>query len=121
MLMCAATERKHMSQAATEPIHVEDTDHFEELIADSEVALVDYYADWCGPCKMLAPTVEELAAETDATVLKVDIDELQGLAGEKGVRSVPTIEFYHDGEAEDRVVGVQDKADLQAALDELRG
>ncbi|RJX48524.1 thioredoxin [Halonotius pteroides] len=109
-----------MSQAATEPIHVSDNDHFEELITDNEVALVDYYADWCGPCKMLAPTVEELAAETDAAVLKVDIDELQELAGEKGVRSVPTIEFYHNGEAADRVVGVQDKADLQAALDELR-
>ena len=117
--MCGATEETGMSQATAEPIHVEDTDHFEQLIADSEVALVDYYADWCGPCKMLAPTVEELAAETDAAVLKVDIDELQELAGEKGVRSVPTIEFYHNGEAADRVVGVQDKADLQAALNEL--
>ncbi|TQQ82580.1 thioredoxin [Halonotius terrestris] len=110
-----------MSQAATEPIHVKDKDHFEELIAANSVVLVDYYADWCGPCKMLAPTVEELAAETDAAVLKVDIDELQELAGEKGIRSVPTIEFYHNGEAADRVVGVQDKADLQAALDELSG
>jgi thioredoxin 1 len=110
-----------MSQAATEPIHVRDADHFDELIDSNEIALVDYYADWCGPCKMLAPTVEELAAETDAAVLKVDIDELQELAGEKGIRSVPTIEFYHNGEAADRVVGVQEKADLQAALDELRG
>jgi len=109
-----------MSQAATEPIHVTDSDHFENLIADNEVVLVDYYADWCGPCKMLAPTVEELAAESDAAVLKVDIDELQELASEKGIRSVPTIEFYHNGEAADRVVGVQDKADLQAAIDELR-
>jgi len=109
-----------MSQAATEPIHVTDSDHFENLIADNDIVLVDYYADWCGPCKMLAPTVEELAAESDAAVLKVDIDELQGLAGEKGIRSVPTIEFYHNGEAADRVVGVQDKADLQAAIDELR-
>lgn len=121
MLMCNATEDDGMSQAATEPIHVRDADHFDELIDSNEIALVDYYADWCGPCKMLAPTVEELAAETDAAVLKVDIDELQELAGEKGIRSVPTIEFYHNGEAADRVVGVQEKADLQAALDELRG
>jgi thioredoxin 1 len=110
-----------MSQAATEPIHVKDEDHFEDLIASNSVVLVDYYADWCGPCKMLAPTVEEIAAETDAAVLKVDIDELQGLAGTKGIRSVPTIEFYQNGEAADRVVGVQDKADLEAALDELSG
>lgn len=109
-----------MSQAATEPIHVKDTEHFDELIASNDIAVVDYYADWCGPCKMLAPTIDELAAETDAAVLKVDIDELQELAGAKGVRSVPTIEFYHNGEAADRVVGVQDKDDLLAALEELR-
>jgi len=120
MLICNAAEEDSMSKAATEPIHVSDSDHFEELITSSDVALVDYYADWCGPCKMLAPTVEELAAETDAAVLKVDIDELQELAGEKGIHSVPTIEFYHNGEAADRVVGVQEKADLQAALDDLR-
>ena len=107
-----------MSQAATEPIQVTDEDHFDELIEANEIALVDYYADWCGPCKMLAPTIDELAAETDAAVLKVDIDKLQELAGAKGVRSVPTIEFYQNGEAADRVVGVQDKDDLLATLDE---
>ena len=101
------------------PIHVTDESHFEELLAANPVALVDYYADWCGPCKMLEPTVEEIASETDAAVLKVDIDELQELAGSKGIRSVPTIEFYTDGEAADRVIGVQDKADLLDALAEL--
>ncbi len=102
-----------------EPIHVEDESHFEELIASNAVVLVDYYADWCGPCKMLEPTIEELAAETDAAILKVDIDALQGLASSKGVRSVPTLEFYANGEQADRVIGVQDKADLRAALDDL--
>jgi thioredoxin 1 len=109
-----------MSATTTEPIHVDSEDHFEELIESNPITLVDYYADWCGPCKMLAPTVEELAAETDAAVLKVDIDELQELAADKGVRSVPTLEFYHEGEAADRVVGVQDKSDLESALDELQ-
>jgi thioredoxin 1 len=68
---------------------------------------------------MLEPTVEDVASESDAAVLKVDIDELQELAASKGIRSVPTIEFYKNGEAADRVVGVQDKADLLEALAEL--
>lgn len=104
---------------ASEPIHVEDEGHFEELIESNAVVLVDYYADWCGPCKMLEPTVEEIADETDAAVLKVDIDELQAFASSKGIRSVPTLEFYHNGESVDRVIGVQDKDDLLAALDDI--
>ena len=104
---------------ASEPIHVEDESHFEELIESNTVVLVDYYADWCGPCKMLEPTVEEIADETDAAVLKVDIDELQAFASGKGIRSVPTLEFYHNGESVDRVVGVQDKGDLLSALDDI--
>jgi len=106
-------------EATGAPIHVEGADHLEELLADHDVVLVDYYADWCGPCKMLEPTVEEIADETDAAVLKVDIDELQAFASSKGIRSVPTLEFYHNGESVDRVIGVQDKDDLLAALDEI--
>jgi len=106
---------------ASEPIHVEDESHFEELIETHGVVLVDYYADWCGPCKMLEPTVEEIAAETEAAVLKVDIDELQEFASAKGIRSVPTLEFYHNGESVDRVIGVQDKDDLLEALGEITG
>ncbi|WP_253738629.1 thioredoxin [Halohasta salina] len=108
-----------MSTTTTsEPIHVEDEDHFEELVDSHGLVLVDYYADWCGPCKMLEPTVEEIADETDAAVLKVDIDELQAFASSKGIRSVPTLEFYHNGESVDRVIGVQEKDDLIDALDE---
>jgi len=107
------------STAEGEPIHVEDTDHLEELIAGNAVVLVDYYADWCGPCKMLEPTVEEIAAETEAAVLKVDIDELQALAQDRGIRSVPTLEFYANGEQAERLIGVQDKADLVDIIDDL--
>jgi len=107
------------STAEGEPIHVEDTDHLEELIAENAVVLVDYYADWCGPCKMLEPTVEEIAAETEAAVLKVDIDELQALAQDRGIRSVPTLEFYANGEQAERLIGVQDKADLVDIIDDL--
>jgi thioredoxin 1 len=102
-----------------EPVHVESTEQFEEFVANSPVVLVDYHADWCGPCKMLEPTVEELAAETDALVLKVDIDDLTPLAREKGIRSVPTLEFYANGEQAQRLVGVQSKDDLLDVIESL--
>ena len=108
-----------MSATTAEPIHVEDESHFADLLESNALVLVDYYADWCGPCKMLEPTVEEIAAETEAAVLKVDIDELQEFASSKGIRSVPTLEFYHNGESVDRVIGVQDKDDLLDALNEI--
>jgi thioredoxin 1 len=105
--------------AEQEPIHVEDADHLDELVAEHAIVLVDYYADWCGPCKMLEPTVEEIASETDAVVLKVDIDALQALAQDKGIRSVPTLEFYANGERAERLIGVQDKSDLLSVIDDL--
>ena len=101
------------------PIHVESDDHLSELLGEHEVVLVDFHAEWCGPCKMLEPTVEEIAAETDATVLKVDIDDLRTVAQEAGVRSVPTLAFYRDGQEAERVVGVQDKSDLVGIIDQL--
>ncbi|WP_435070259.1 thioredoxin [Haloplanus sp. C73] len=103
----------------TEPIHVESADHLSELVEDNAIVLVDYYADWCGPCKMLEPTVEEIAAETDAVVLKVDIDELQELAQDRGIQSVPTLEFYANGEQAERLIGVQDKDTLVSMIDDL--
>ncbi|MFB6090132.1 MAG: thioredoxin [Halobellus sp.] len=106
-------------EATGAPIHIESREQFDELVAESDVVLVDYHAEWCGPCKMLEPTVEELADETDAVVLKVDIDEHQELARDAGVRSVPTLEFYKNGEQQDQVVGVQDKDDLLQVIEEL--
>jgi thioredoxin 1 len=102
-----------------EPIHVKSGEHLDELVAEHDVVLVDFHADWCGPCKMLEPTVEEIAAETDAAVLKVDIDELQDVARDAGVRSVPTLQFYKGGEEAKRVIGVQDKDDLLGIIAEL--
>ncbi|SFR42818.1 thioredoxin [Halogeometricum limi] len=101
------------------PVHVESADQLERFVAENDVVLVDFHADWCGPCKMLEPTVEEIAAETDALVLKVDIDELQELARDEGIRSVPTLQFYEKGEQAKRVIGVQDKSDLVAIVEEL--
>jgi thioredoxin 1 len=103
-----------MARAGTpdEPVHIDSVAHLEEVLEDNHVVLVDFYADWCGPCKMLEPTVEEIAAETDAAVAKVDIDALQNLAREYQVQGVPTLYLFVDGETTDRMVGVQDKPTL---------
>ena len=113
-------KREELESKATstgEPVHVDSESHFEELVADNRVVLVDFYADWCGPCKMLEPTVEEIAAETDATVAKVDVDEHQGLAQSHQVQGVPTLYLFVDGEPADRMVGVQEKADLVGKIE----
>ncbi|AUV81740.1 thioredoxin [Salinigranum rubrum] len=102
-----------------EPIHVKSKAHLDELVAEHDVVLADFYADWCGPCKMLEPTVKEIAAETEAAVVKIDIDELQDLARDAGVRSVPTLQFYANGEEAKRLIGVQDKDDLLDVIAEL--
>jgi thioredoxin 1 len=106
-------------ESTNAPIHVESADHLDELIANNDVVLVDYHAEWCGPCKMLEPTVEEIAEETDAVVAKVDIDELQDLAREKQIRSVPTLQFYAHGEKAHQVIGVQSKEDLVDVIEQV--
>ncbi|CAI49943.2 thioredoxin [Natronomonas pharaonis DSM 2160] len=107
-----------MSRAATpdEPVSVEGPGHLEERLDEHETVLVDFYADWCGPCKMLAPKLSAVAAETDAAVLKVDIDANQALASEYQVQGVPTLYLFHNGDVEDRMVGMQDEATLKQKI-----
>ena len=98
--------------APTEPIHVESGSHLDEIRGTYDVVLVDFHADWCGPCQMLEPVVDDVAAETSAAVAKVDIDELQSIAQQQNIRGVPTLLLYADGELVDRMVGVQEKSAL---------
>ena len=102
----------------SEPVHVEGPDHLDELTARHRVVLADFYADWCGPCQMLEPIVAELARESPAAVAKVDIDRHQGLAAELGIRGVPTLFLYVDGEPVKRLVGLQDGATLRDLIDQ---
>ena len=90
---------------------------FEATLAEG-VSLVDFWAPWCGPCRMIAPVIDELASEFDgkANICKVNTDEQQDLAVKYGVRSVPTILFMKDGEIVDQVIGAQSK---QALADKI--
>ncbi|WP_265109867.1 thioredoxin family protein [Halosolutus halophilus] len=100
------------------PISIRGRDHLDEVVGEHDVVLVDCYADWCGPCQMLEPTVESLAAETDAAVAKVDVDAHQRLAQQLGARGVPTLVLYADGEPVERMVGVQDRATLAGLIEQ---
>jgi thioredoxin 1 len=95
--------------APEEPVHVDGGAALDDLTSEYDVVLADFYADWCGPCQMLEPIVASLAAETPAAVAKVDVDANQALASEYGVRGVPTLVLFADGDVAERVVGVQDE------------
>ncbi len=96
-------------------------DNFEKEVYQAEVpVLVDFYADWCGPCKAMGPVVDELAKEYEgkAKVGKLNTDENQNIAMEYGVMSIPTFIVFKGGKAVKKMVGMQDKRNLVAAVEE---
>ncbi|RQG87970.1 thiol reductase thioredoxin [Natrarchaeobius halalkaliphilus] len=113
----ADTDGMTSAETPAEPIEIDGQSHLEAVVDSHSVVLVDCYADWCGPCQMLEPTIDAVAAETDAAVAKVDVDAHQRLAQQLGARGVPTLILYADGEAVDRRVGAQDRATLESLID----
>ena len=94
--------------------------NFDDSVIKSSVpVLVDFWAEWCGPCRMLAPTVEELATDygDKVTIGKLNVDDNPNTATQFGVRSIPTLLLFKDGEVVESVVGLTDKTRLQALLD----
>lgn len=102
---------------------VTDATFEKEVLQDNGVVLVDFWAPWCGPCRILGPTVEQLATEYEgkAKVLKINVDDNPYTASQYGVQSIPTLIFYKGGEPVSQVVGVQSKAALSTHLDRLIG
>ncbi len=99
---------------------IEITDaNFEEIIASDKPVLVDFWAEWCGPCKMIGPVVEELASEYEgkAVVGKVDVDNNPNVSARFGIRSIPTLLVFKGGEVVDKQIGAVPKSILSQKLD----
>ena len=94
-------------------------DNFEaEVINSDKPVLVDFWAVWCGPCQALAPTIKEIAEDYEGKIKigKVNVDEQPELAQQFGILSIPTLIYFKDGKEEDKIIGLQTKADIEAIL-----
>jgi thioredoxin 1 len=100
-------------------IHVTDDSFEQEVLKSSSPVLVDYWADWCGPCKMIAPVLDEIADEYDGKlkVAKLNIDENPGTPPRYGIRGIPTLMLFKGGEVEATKVGAVSKSQLTAFID----
>ncbi len=100
-------------------VHVTDDNFENEVLQSSDPVLVDYWAEWCGPCKMIAPVLDEIAGEYDGEVkiAKLNIDDNPNTPPRYGIRGIPTLMLFKDGEVEATKVGAVSKSQLTAFID----
>ncbi len=112
-----------MNQTATPLVAVNDSDFGEQVLQSDQPVLVDFWAEWCAPCRALGPVIESLAEDYDgrAKVAKVDVDANREIAMQFGIRSIPTVILFDNGQIVDTFVGVRPKNDYAASLDKVAG
>ena len=106
------------NRGVAESINLTEKNFDKVLVATEGLVMIDFWAEWCGPCRAIAPVLEELAeaSEGRVTLMKVNVDENHGLAARYGLQSIPTILFFKEGRIVDRVLGAAPKAVLQSLV-----
>jgi thioredoxin 1 len=107
--------------ASQNVVTITDSNFDQEVLQSATPVLVDFWAEWCGPCKMIAPILDELADEHAGKlkVAKVNVDQSQAVAGRFQIRAIPTLLFFKNGEVKDQIVGMTSKRDLVAKAEAL--
>lgn len=100
-------------------VEVNDSNFEEVVLKSDKLVIIDFWAEWCGPCRMVAPIIEEISEEYDGKVLvaKVDVDSNPGISSKLGIRNIPTVMFFKDGEMVDKQVGAVPKSNFVSKLE----
>ncbi len=100
-------------------VEVNDSNFEEVVLKSDKLVIIDFWAEWCGPCRMVAPIIEEISEEYDGKVLvaKVDVDSNPGISSKLGIRNIPTVMFFKDGEMVDKQVGAVPKSNFVSKIE----